>query len=161
MKKRVTIQPFAMADGEGEATWFAGALLVHKAERDATDGRLDLLDQTMPAGYAVPQHLHHAEDEAWYLLQGDVRFYCGEVELEASKGAWVFAPRGVPHTFKVGPSGARALTFAFPSGFANFVAEFGEPARTRTVPPPMPIDERRLGDLALKYQIEIVGPPPA
>ena len=42
----------------------------------------------------------------------------------------------------------------------TFVEEFGEPATTRTVPPPGRIDERRLAELAAKYQIEIVGPPP-
>jgi len=72
----------------------------------------------------------------------------------------VFAPREIPHTFKVGPHGARALTFGFPSGFAGFVKEFGEPAPSRAVPPPGPIDEGRLVELARKYQIEIVGPPP-
>jgi hypothetical protein len=38
MKKQLRTQPFAAADGEGKATWFAGTLLIHKAEGDATDG---------------------------------------------------------------------------------------------------------------------------
>ena len=160
METGLTQRPFAVADSEGKATWFAGALLVHKTEAKATEDRFDVLDQTMPPGYVVPRHVHHAADEAWYVLEGDMTFYCGGDELSASKGGWVFAPRGMAHAFKVGVDGARALTFAFPSGFAAFVEEFGEPATTRTVPPPGPIDERRLGELAAKYQIDIVGPPP-
>jgi len=157
----VTTRPYTMADGEGKATWFAGALLVRKAAGSATDHQFDLLDQTMPPGYVVPRHIHHTADEAWYLLDGDMNFYCGGEELPASRGSWVFAPREIPHTFKVGPRGARALTFTFPSGFAGFVEEFGEPAPTRIVPPPGPLDEGRLVELARKYHIEIVGPPPA
>ena len=160
METRVTTGPYAVADGDGRATWFAGALLVHKAEGVATNHRFDVLDQTMPPGYVVPRHLHHAEDEAWYLLDGDMTFYCGDDELSATIGSWVFAPREIPHTFKVGPRGARALTFGFPSGFAGFVEEFGVPALSRAVPPPSPLDEGRLVELARKYQIEIVGPPP-
>ena len=160
MDTRVTTGPYVVADGDGRATWFAGALLVHKAEGEATNHRFDLLDQTMPPGYVVPRHLHHAEDEAWYVLDGDMTFYCGDDELTATIGSWVFAPREIPHTFKVGPRGARALTFGFPSGFARFVEEFGEAAPRRTVPPPGPVDEGQLAELARKYQIEIVGPPP-
>ena len=145
--------------GEGSATWFAGALLVQKAGAANTDGRFDLLDQTMPPGYAVPKHVHHAEDEAWYVLEGEVTFRCGDREIVARPHSWVFAPRDVPHTFVVGDAGARALTFAFPSGFADFVAEFGEKASTLTVPPHAPIDEARLVDVARQYSVEILGPP--
>ena len=161
METRIDRKPHAMEEGVGKATWFAGALIVHKAGGESTDGRFDLLDQTMPPGYVVPRHIHHAEDEAWYVLEGEMTFYCGDAVLTASKGSWVFAPRDIPHTFKVGPAGARALTLAAPSGFASFVDEFGEPAPTYSVPPPAPIDEGRLVELARKYQVEIVGPPPA
>ena len=68
METGLTQRPFAVADSEGKATWFAGALLVHKAEAKATEDRFDVLDQTMPPGYVVPRHVHHAADEAWYVL---------------------------------------------------------------------------------------------
>ena len=160
METRTDRKPYVVEEGAGEATWFAGALLVHKANGGSTGGRFDLLDQTMPPGYVVPRHIHHAEDEAWYVLEGAITFYCGEEVLRASKGSFVFAPRDIPHTFKVGPAGARALTLTAPSGFAAFVDEFGEPAGNRGLPPTSPMDEPRLVELARKYQVEIVGPPP-
>lgn len=43
--------------------------------------------------------MHHAEDEAWYLLEGTLRFPLGDREVEASAGSAVFGPRGVPHTY--------------------------------------------------------------
>lgn len=144
---------------EGRATWFAGALLVQKAANADTDGRFDLLDQTMPPRYAVPKHVHHADDEAWYVLEGEITFRSGDREIVAGPHSWVFAQRDVPHTFVVGDTGARALTFTFPSGFADFVAEFGEPAATLTVPPHAPIDEARLVEVAHRYGVDILGPP--
>lgn len=160
MPTKTTDRVYTRADGEGEAYWFVGALLQRKAGGTETEGKFALLDQTMPPGYAVPRHIHVNEDEAWYVLDGAMTFYCGDHVIEASERSWVFAPRGVPHTFKVGSNGARALTFAFPSTFADFVAEMGEPAPHMTVPPPAPVDQRRLADVAHKYGIEIVGPPP-
>jgi len=161
MERTVKQRPYVIDDDQGKATWFAGALLVHKAGEETTNGRFDLLDQSMPPGYVVPRHIHHAEDEAWYLLDGEVTFYCGDEEFRATRGTWIYAPRDIPHTFKVSAQGARALTFTAPSGFAGFVDEFGEPAQTSSVPPPGPIDEARLAMLAQKYHIAIVGPPPS
>ena len=151
-------QAFHVRSDEGRATWFAGALMVQKAAGDDTQGRFDLLDQTMPPGYAVPRHVHHAEDEAWYVLDGEMTFQCGDREVIAGPHSWIFAPRDIPHTFVVGGAGARALTFAFPSGFANFVAEFGEPAAALIVPPPAPLDEARLVKLATKYGVDSRAP---
>jgi len=161
MQTKKTDRTYSLADKEGEAYWFVGALLQLKAGGADTDGRFALLDQTMPPDYAVPRHIHINEDEAWYLLDGAMTFYCGERVIEASKYSWVFAPRGIPHTFKVGSEGARALTFAFPSSFADFVAELGEPAPQLTVPPPAPVDPHHLAEVAHRYGIEIVGPPPS
>ena len=152
---------YTLRDGEGEAYWFVGALLQRKAGGAETEGRFALLDQTMPPGYAVPRHVHHDEDEAWYVLDGAMTFFCAEQVVEANERSWVFAPRGIPHTFKVGDAGARALTFTSPSRFADFVAEMGEPAVSLEVPPPGPVDESRLAEVAARFGIEIVGPPPA
>jgi mannose-6-phosphate isomerase-like protein (cupin superfamily) len=144
---------------EGTPTWFAGALMIRKASAAETDGRFDLLDQTMPPGYAVPKHVHHNEDEAWYVLEGDIIFRCGDCEVHAKGHSWVFAPKDVPHSFTVGTAGARALTLTSPSGFAGFVEEFGEPATELVVPPESPLDMPRLLELARKYDLEVLGPP--
>ena len=127
METRVTTRPYAVADGDGRATWFAGALLVHKAEGAATNHRFDLLDQTMPPGYVMPRHLHHAEDEARIdnLVRAAINLYDDTVtrrRLEAQIGLreFRFAPAravleelGVelePVTPVGGPAATDALT---------------------------------------------------
>lgn len=72
---------YTLADADGQAYWFTGTLMILKATGEQTEGRFFLLDQTVPGNYAVPWHVHHHEDEAWYLLEGDVAFYCGERRL--------------------------------------------------------------------------------
>jgi quercetin dioxygenase-like cupin family protein len=160
MQPRTADRIYSLADQEGDAYWFAGALMQLKAGGADTGGRFALLDQTMPPAYVVPRHVHVEEDEAWYVLEGSMTFYCGERVIEAVERSWVYAPRGIAHTFKVGAKGARALTFAFPSGFADFVAAAGVRAPSLTIPPHEPVDPAHLAEVAHRFGIEMVGPPP-
>ncbi|HEV8192222.1 MAG TPA: cupin domain-containing protein [Ktedonobacterales bacterium] len=52
-----------------------------------------------PPRLMAPLHLHHGDDEAWYVLEGRLRFTLGDREVEVQAGGAVFAPQGVPHTF--------------------------------------------------------------
>lgn len=49
--------------------------------------------------WIAPLHVHHADDEAWYVLAGRLGFRLGDEELSAGPGQTVLAPRGVAHTF--------------------------------------------------------------
>src|SRR2546421_7393157 len=56
----------------------------------------------------APPHVHHTEDEAWYVLEGILIVRLGDREIEARAGSSVLAPHGVPHTFwNPGPAPAR------------------------------------------------------
>jgi mannose-6-phosphate isomerase-like protein (cupin superfamily) len=52
-----------------------------------------------PLRWIAPLHLHHNDDEAWYVVEGTLRVKKGEEEVEAHAGAAVFVPRGIPHTY--------------------------------------------------------------
>ena len=151
---------YTMKSDEGQAIWFAGALMILKAGEDQTEGRFAFLDQRMPEDYAVPCHVHHTEDEAWYILEGEATFYCGDETFTAGQGSWVFLPKDVPHSFRVGSNGGRMLTFSAPGGFASFVKAAGEPAPELVPPPPGPMDIEQMSAIAARYGIEITGPPP-
>ncbi len=49
--------------------------------------------------WIAPLHLHRSDDEAWYVLEGKMRFRIGGETFEASSGDAVLAPKGVPHTY--------------------------------------------------------------
>jgi mannose-6-phosphate isomerase-like protein (cupin superfamily) len=52
-----------------------------------------------PPRYIAPLHVHHRDDEAWYVLDGALRFRLGDRTVEAEAGGAVIAPRGTPHTY--------------------------------------------------------------
>src|SRR5438093_12626591 len=85
MQTRTADRIYSLADGEGQAYWFVGALLQRKAGGAETEGRFATLDQTMPPDYAVPRHIHVEDDEAWYVLEGSMTFYCGERLIGAAE----------------------------------------------------------------------------
>ena len=47
----------------------------------------------------APPHIHHNDDEAWYVLEGALRVRMGDKEIEARAGSGVLVPRGTPHTY--------------------------------------------------------------
>jgi quercetin dioxygenase-like cupin family protein len=64
----------------------------------------------------APYHVHHADDEAWYVLEGVLAFRLGDREVEAPAGTAVLAPRGVPHTYwNARPTLARYLLVMTPN----------------------------------------------
>jgi hypothetical protein len=52
-----------------------------------------------PPRYVAPLHIHHEDDEAWYVLEGTLAFRLGDEEVEAPAGAAVLAERGTAHTY--------------------------------------------------------------
>src|SRR5688500_17825077 len=63
-----------------------------------------------PPRLIAPLHLHHRDDEAWYVLEGTLRVQVGEAVVEARAGSGVFVPRGTPHTYwNPGPGPVRYL----------------------------------------------------
>jgi quercetin dioxygenase-like cupin family protein len=153
--------PFALGPGEGTATWFLGTLMTLKATGATTGHAFGLIEQVLPAGFAPPLHVHHGEDEAFYILEGHLTFTCGEHTWEAPAGTFVFLPRDMVHGFRVaGDQPARLLQFNTPAGVEQMFVEAGEPARERALPPAAPPAVDKLLTLIGRYHVEIVGPPP-
>jgi steroid delta-isomerase-like uncharacterized protein len=111
----------------------------------------------MPPGFASPYHTHHREDEAFYVLEGEMAFVSDGKWLKGGPGTYVFGPREIAHGFKViGSAPARMLLLCSPAGFEQFVLEMSEPFMS----PPAPPDMAKLIALAAKYHIDIHGPLP-
>jgi mannose-6-phosphate isomerase-like protein (cupin superfamily) len=150
---------------EGKHIWFLGTLVTIKATAENTEGGMSLIEQVAPPGFAPPLHVHHKEDEPFYVLEGRVTFYPGEQVVRATPGTFVLLPKDVPHTFQVEePDPARLLQITYPAGLEEFFEEVGEPAPSPTLPPPSVPDIEKLAEklaaLSAKYDVEILGPPP-
>jgi mannose-6-phosphate isomerase-like protein (cupin superfamily) len=155
--------PFAVAPGEGRALWHIDSLMTFKALAEDTGGRLTVWEQLLPHSSSPPLHVHHHDDEAWFELDGSITFRVQDDELAAETGSFVWAPRGLPHTFRVDSAGARVLGLALPAGFDRFVHATGRPAGAATLPPPPdgPPDMAALVAGARAHGIDILGPPMA
>ena len=154
------LEPYIVPPGEGTPVWYRGTLMTVKAGADTTGGALTVIEHALPAGFAAPPHVHHAEDEPWYVLEGRVRFFCQGQAFDAESGAFVFLPRNIAHSFRVDESAAaRMLLIGVPAGIERYFAEAGEPALERKLPPPAGPPDDRLRTLARKYGVEILGGP--
>jgi quercetin dioxygenase-like cupin family protein len=144
---------------EGEARWWFGGLAEITLSSRETGGALSVIEVTEPPGAPGPLHVHHREDETFYILEGDATFEVGGEELHAGAGDTVFAPRGVPHRYSVGDSGCRMLFIMTPGGFDDLVREMSVPAGSRTLPPPMDEepDWARVDAIARAHGCELLG----
>jgi quercetin dioxygenase-like cupin family protein len=158
-KKSSALSPVAIASDEGEARWWFGGLAVIKATAADTGGQFTIIDVTEPPGAEAPLHVHHREDEAFWILEGDVTLEVGDATIEASAGDYAFGPRDIPHRYTVGPNGCRMLFICTPAGFEDMVREMSEPAAERTLPPPSDEepDMERVAAVAQKYGGELLG----
>jgi quercetin dioxygenase-like cupin family protein len=126
----------AVASDEGEARWWFEALAVIKATAEDTGGRMTIVEMTEPPNAEAPLHVHHREDEAFFILEGSATLYVGEDVIEAGAGDYAMGPKDIPHRYTVGPEGCRMLFICLPGGFENLVREMSVPAESRTLPPP-------------------------
>jgi quercetin dioxygenase-like cupin family protein len=142
---------------EDSAIRFLGLPTLMRSTGETTGGAFGLMEHwEMPPGFASPYHLHHREDEAFYVLEGDVAFVCDGKWSTAGPGTYVYGPREIPHGFKVvGTAPARMLLLCAPAGFERFVLELSAPYNDLTPP-----DMAKLMATAARYQIDILGPLP-
>jgi quercetin dioxygenase-like cupin family protein len=156
-----TLEPTAVREGQGEARWWFGALAEIKATAADTGGQLTIVEVTEHPGAEAPLHVHHRDDEGFWVLEGEVTFYVGDETIQASAGDYVFGPRGIPHRFTVGPRGCRMLFIMVPGGMEDVIRATSEPAPSRTLPPapdeePSPEEIERLKAIVKEHGYELL-----
>ncbi len=152
-------QHYTLASQEGEAFWFIGTLATIKASGTLTGNIMSLVEFVHPPGFATPLHVHQAEDEAFYILEGAIRGITDGQLWYAGKGAFVWLPRGTAHGYAVvGDEEAKTLAITMPAGFDRFVVSVGDPALERVLPPPTALDIPRLVAASADAGQDILGP---
>src|SRR5262245_19768429 len=155
--------PYRVRSGEGLADvwWKAGRITV-KAGPGETGNAFSQFEVGGPRGGGPPLHVHHNEDEAFYILEGQVTMFVGDERIDLEAGDYCFGPRGVPHAYLVRSERARMLVTISPSGSEQLFISLGFPVTgaappTDMVMPPMP----EMARLFAGYGAEIRGPPPS
>jgi quercetin dioxygenase-like cupin family protein len=122
------LSPLSRAPGTGPTLDVLGMPHIYKAMADDTGHQFSVWESIVPPGAGPPAHTHTREDEALYVLSGEVLF---EVEgaadpLRLGPGGFLFAPRNRRHAYRnIGSAAARLLVFAIPgTGLDRMFAAF-------------------------------------
>lgn len=149
---------------EGTASWCLNSLVTTKADADETAGAYSLTEHLVSPAGCPPPHVHVHEDEAFYVLEGQMEFEVDGVVTPAGPGTFAFVPGGAVHTFRVRSSTARMLvmtsgrTPAPAGGLHHFFMTLGVPAAARVLPEPAAPDVAALVALGSEHGIEFVAP---
>jgi mannose-6-phosphate isomerase-like protein (cupin superfamily) len=145
---------------QGKSLWVFGGLVTFYALGEDTGGAFTLLEEaTSPETGALP-HVHHEEDQAFYILQGEHEFVCDDQAFTTTQGSFVYVPRGTVHSFtNVGEGPGRILVLSIPAGGTErFFFEVGVPAgKDESSPPPTsrPLELGELREIARKHGSDI------
>ena len=162
MSTETATQPYRLASGEGLAdVWWKSGRATIKAGPGETGNAFSQLVMDEPRGSGTPLHVHHNEDETFYIVEGQVTMF-GDERIDLEAGDYFFVPRGVVHAYLVRSERARMLVTISPSGTEQLFVSLGVRATgseppTEAVMPPMP----ELVRLFAAYGTEILGPPPS
>ena len=157
-------EPQVLATNEGQHLHFLNHLATVKLT-GASTGSLSVVEFAGPRGFGPPLHRHDHEDELFVILDGQIAFRSGDMEIVGEAGTHAFLPHGRPHTFQVLSESARftcitASNTVVPE-FDQMVVALGTEVDSPHMPEPGPIDPARVADICMQHGIEVLGPPPA
>lgn len=154
-------QPYARTAAVENTTWYFGHLFSFLADAADTGGQVSVTEIRMYRGGEPPVHVHHGEDEAFYVLDGHLTYQLGDELFDAPAGTFIWGPREVPHGFRCQTESARVLCLMTPGGAEQEFRDQGSPAEAMTFGP-VPDDEPNPVEMARvqsRYRYDIVGPP--
>jgi len=150
--------------GTGPVYWGPGDRVTFLVGGAESGGACFIIEGMVPPGGGPPPHVHHFEDESFYILQGTVTIQAAGRTFQASPGDFVHIPRGTVHSFrndgKVDAKGLVIVSPAGPAGLQKFFEESFYPATDRSATPP-PLTQELMGRMtaaAAKNGLEFVRP---
>jgi quercetin dioxygenase-like cupin family protein len=123
--------------GTAESYWVMGDLFTYLVTGAESGGSYFTLLADVQPHAGPPPHVHHLEEEQFYVLEGALAFSVGNRTFQVRAGDFVHVPRENVHSFKNGPAPSRLLATFSPAGIEGFFREVGERARDRSASPPV------------------------
>ncbi len=157
----MTHQPTLRTPAEGRTIAVVGDVYRFLATGDETNGKYAMWEAIVPPGGGPPPHIHSREEEAFYILEGEITFMVNGEKVVALAGMFANMPVGTPHSFKnESDRPAKMLISVAPAGLEKMFMEVGVPladGATMALPPTKEEIEKLLA-AAPKYGIEIRVP---
>jgi quercetin dioxygenase-like cupin family protein len=144
-------QAMVMRQGHGESLDVMGANVKFLCTADKTDNAWSLMEVLLPRHSGPPPH-DHPWDEAYYVMDGEVRFILGEQEEMVRTGDFVYAPAGTLHSFQgESENPARMLIFDAPGHAESFFREVDREVSG-------PGDMAKVPEIGARHQIRFARP---
>jgi mannose-6-phosphate isomerase-like protein (cupin superfamily) len=138
---------FRIPESVGKTISLGGIDVVYKVQSEETRGSCAIVEHPVEAKRLVRPHVHKNEDEISYVVEGEIGVRIGDEEVIATKGDWVFKPRGIMHTFwNAGTTKVRLIEIITPGKFSQYFEELGEILNARGPP-----DLEKITELDQKY----------
>ena len=142
--------------GEGRSVWVVGDRYTFLQTGAETGNAYALIYAAVPPQGGPPPHSHRREDEAFYVLEGELLFQADGRSFQATRGTWLTLPKGSLHTFKnMGSADAKTLILVTPAGLERFFEEVGSADRASSV---TAASIEKLTAVAPRYGLEIALP---
>lgn len=119
---------FMVLPNGGDQVWVVDELIRFVVTGAETGGAYVLTESMVLPNGGPPTHVHQREDEAFWVLEGELEVMVGEQTFTVPTGGYIHLPRGMPHRFfNAGSTPARFLTLISPAGLEGFFREVGVP----------------------------------
>lgn len=136
--------------GEGPCITYSGQVMNLKLGANESGGEMTVIEDVIEPAMGPPLHVHERENEAYYVLDGEFEFVCGDHMVRGGPGTFVHAPRGLPHRYRnVGAAPGRILFTFTPGGIEAFFSELGNQRE---------LNPQRMVEIAAKHGITIIVP---
>jgi quercetin dioxygenase-like cupin family protein len=147
------MNPIQVSPNGGKSVNILGIPMLIRIHGRDTNGIVSVVESHDVPGGGPPPHIHHREDETFQILAGDYEFTVAGKSFVAGPGTTIFAPRGIPHTYRyLGTTPGRLMCVITPSGFEGFFEEIGALSSQQQQ------DIPRVLEIAGKYGLEILPP---
>ena len=140
--------------GEGRTLPLGPIQMVVQEDGMHTRGTLGIAEfEVAPHAPTPPPHIHHAHEEGFYILEGELEFLAGTQTVRAVQGTFVMVPIGTVHTFS-NPTDrpARFLNTFTPPRYIHYFEEMSQLLQAG-VPP----SSSQLTELMARYDTEVVS----
>jgi quercetin dioxygenase-like cupin family protein len=118
-----------------------------------TNGDLAIFEQTsLSQGKGTPLHIHHSQDEIFYVIQGAYKFQVGDDKYDLTSGDSIFLPRKIAHAWTQASKKGKMLVTMQPAGllenfFVTIAALDHQPG------------QEEIAKIFMDNEMQVVGPP--
>jgi quercetin dioxygenase-like cupin family protein len=113
---------------------YMGSLMTVLVDGSETKRQFALMEYRAKPGNEPPPHVHELEDEALYILEGEIEAYQGDEVVTLGPGECLFAPKGTPHAWYILTPHLRMLIMVQPSRSDQYFRQMGSPTLSMELP---------------------------